>query len=41
MWRNTWALLVGKQNGATAIENGINIPQKIAVKWLYDPAMLA
>lgn len=34
MWRNTWALLVGKQNGATALENGIKIPQKITVRMI-------
>lgn len=29
MWRNTWSIVSGKQNGATAIENGIKIPQKL------------
>ena len=41
MWRNlnTYALLVGMQNGSAAVENSMMIPQKIKSKTTYEPAI--
>lgn len=41
MWGN-WnpcTLVVGMENGATTMENGTNVPQKIKNKVPYDPAI--
>ena len=41
MWRNgnPLALLVGMQTGAAALENGVEVPQKIKIELPYDPAI--
>ena len=41
MWRNgnPLALLVGMQTGAAALENSVEIPQKIKNRLPYDPAI--
>ena len=38
--RNTCALLVGFQNGATAMENSMNSLKKLKIEPPYDPAIL-
>ena len=42
MWRNgdTFALLVGMQTGAAALENSVEVPQKLKIDLPYDPAIL-
>ena len=41
MWRNgnPLALLVGMQTGAAALENSVEVPQKLKIQLLYDPAI--
>ena len=42
MWRN-WqpcAVLVGMQNGAAAMENSMEVPQKLKIELTYDPTIL-
>ena len=41
MWRNgnPLALLVGMQTGAAALENSVEVPQKIKNRPTYDPAV--
>ena len=41
MWRNgnPLALLVGMQTGAAALENSVEVPQKIKNKSTYEPAI--
>ena len=41
MWRNgnPLALLVGVQTGAAALENSVEVPQKIKSGTTYDPAI--
>ena len=41
MWRNgnPLALLVGMQTGAAALENSVEVPQKIKNRLPYDPAI--
>ena len=41
MWRNgnPLALLVGMQTGAAALENSVEVPQKIKIDLPYDPAI--
>ena len=41
MWRNgnPLALLVGMQTGAAALENSVEVPQKIKRELPYDPAI--
>ena len=41
MWRNgtPLALLVGMQTGAATLENSVEVPQKIKIDLLYDPAI--
>ena len=41
MWRNRnpLALLVGMQTGAAALENSVEVPQKIYNRTTYDPAI--
>ena len=42
LWRkeNPFALLVGMQIGAATVESSMEIPQKLKMKLLYDPAIL-
>ena len=37
--RNPSALLLGTQTGAATLENCMEVPQKIKIKLLYDPAV--
>ena len=41
LWRNgnPLALLVGMQTGAVALENSVEVPQKIKIDLPYDPAI--
>ena len=41
MWRNgnPLALLVGMQTGAAALENSVEVPQKLKIGLPYDPAI--
>ena len=41
MWRNgnPLALLVGIQTGAAALENSVEVPQKLKIDLPYDPAI--
>lgn len=36
---NPYALFMGMQNGAAAVENGKEIPQKLKIEPLCDPAI--
>ena len=41
IWRNgnPLALLVGMQTGAVALENSVEVPQRIKIDLPYDPAI--
>ena len=41
MWRNgnPLALLVGMQTGTATLENSVEVPQKLKIELLYDPAI--
>ena len=37
--KNSFALLVGIQTGAATLENSMEVPQKLKIELLYDPAI--